>query len=159
MFLDKTGLRAVPSLALEFHSKWRPNFWAKWTLNTVYSGGLTYLWRQTRESKSSSVLVPWDSGHSQVPFFLRCVIQRLNTFQRGSDGKNLLILQPLFTSNPTPTNFAEHRYSGMDKIWGMWIGHSKDSEDPRRTQNATGLFEHYEKDTTRVRHAKVMVFH
>lgn len=33
-----------------------------------------------------------------------------------------------------------------NQIWGTQIGHSKDSEDPRRKRNA-GVFEHYEKDS------------
>lgn len=60
-------------------NKPRPNFWVIRTLNTVYPAGLTHLWSQNRGSRSSSVRVPWGSGYSYVLFFLRFVIQLLNT--------------------------------------------------------------------------------
>lgn len=154
MFLDKIGPQGVPSLALEFCSKWRPNFWATWTLKTAYYGVLTYIWRQTRESKSSSALVPWDSSPSQARFFPRYRIQELITSKRGSDEKNILVLQPLLTSNPTPLT-TEHGYSGMEPdmgyadwtlqrfrrpqkeaecwcVWTLWKRQPPGSDMPRR---------------------------
>lgn len=159
MFLDKIGPQGVPSLALEFCSKRRPNFWATWTLKTAYYGVLTYIWRQTRESKSSSALVPWDSGHSQVPFFPRYRIQQLNTSERGSDEKNLLVLQPLLTSNPTPLT-TEHGYFGMEPDYGV---RRLDTSKIQKTPEGSGMLlvclNTMKKITTRVRHAKTMVFH
>lgn len=87
------------------------------------------------------------------PILLDVCKLMLNTSQRGSAGKNLPAFHFLFTSNPTPLTMGNTVILSQNQIWGMWIGCSQGSEDPRRMQSATCLFEHCGKDTSRVRHA------